>query len=80
MNTNSEPPRHDDLSELRREVETELSLIVSYPIDIAEPVTSWSVEPADVERTATGLHSLLGAIQALGDALPMVPRPRSDPA
>jgi hypothetical protein len=60
--------------DLRRMVEEELALADPNRPDLGEPST-WLVDPGDAERTVTGLRSLLGAIQAVGDQPALVLRP-----
>lgn len=58
---------------LEGEVEAELSLAESSRAEEATrlPASEWLAEPADTERYVVGLHSLLGAVEALeGDSRP----------
>lgn len=60
------------LDNLEAEVEAELTMAESsHPDESTGGPADWLVDPAEAERDEVGLHSLLGAVQALeGDSLP----------
>jgi hypothetical protein len=62
----SDPSENPRLLDLRHLVEAELAAADTEDPDFGEP-GSWLVAPTDADWTAVGLHSLLGAIQAIGD-------------
>ena len=68
------------LHELELDVSTELTLAETGPPEEAAgvPVDEWLVDPADEQRYEVGLHSLLGAVEALEDGL--APGHHSSPA
>jgi hypothetical protein len=63
--------------DLRALVAAELATADPGRPDLGEP-TSWLIDPADADRTATGLHSLLAAIQSLGDEPALTLSPVTD--
>lgn len=68
---------HLGLHQLEAEVEAELRLLQSTDAgEIAVPSPAeWLFDPSDVERYRTGLHGLLGAVQAVeGDPEAMEPK------
>lgn len=58
---------NDSLHELEVVVEAELAMVESsHPAEAADlPVAEWLFDPADAQRDEVGLHSLLGAVEAL---------------
>jgi hypothetical protein len=68
----SNPSEYNSLHGLEIEIKAELTIVESsYPLDISDtPVTEWLSDPTDDERYEVGLHGLLDAVKAMGDATP----------